>query len=739
MVPFVGTEAANAATCWFFGLRTIEAQASTSGTSTASALQIDIAVGAAAGSGSGTAAPTRVLETAASAAGECSLSGEAVRWNQESSGEAAGSSQVSALPQGYLRATGTISSQAVTASATGTRDCFATATAAGSATTLLDNFWIVAVPVYHWLLPSHAPKRQRQTMVPFIGTEAANVATNWFFGTRVVEARASAAGTSTASAFQFQIGECTTTGSAAATATATRVLEAGASATGISTLCATAIRWSHLASGATVAWGQVFATAIRQPLASGTIAGRVGAINALGIRQRNAIAAASGSSTTLCNPWIVAVGGITGAGTASGTPTRLRNATATGACHSTINAATGIRVALLTAETLAGTSTAQVDIWTYADGTALAEAVALAAPTGTWQASATCLGVTSLDTVPTRIRTGLAAAVGASTAGLDPTIHIEGAAAGDASATGSAIRMAPCTATSAGHATLIVVGRRIQHGRAPASGAVMIGATGSWVKTVYGYAEGQGEAVAGTPDWRQTATAFSGCGSVLSTTEEIAGLIVTTGAEAAGSCLQALAIPDANIVVVEATDPALADGHSDATAAPDLIVWPEPLVCDQHSQTEAVPETVLDAQIAMAETPGLLAGDSQYAIAMAEASLSGWSLALAAADPIERLAGAQADGAAVVEYQEPIFVLEPVFIDAFANVAAGACSSEWMEGRVWAWSGADAVIATCWQEADGRACGDTAVVALGGLPVEISTHRTRGNSAVWARATKSAN
>jgi hypothetical protein len=109
--------------------------------------------------------------------------------------------------------------------------------------------------------------------------------------------------------------------------------------------------------------------------------------------------------------------------------------------------------------------------------------------------------------------------------------------------------MAPGIATSAGRATLIVVGRRIQNGRAPASGAVLIGATGSWLKTVYGYAEGQGEAVAGTPDWRQSATAFSGCGSVLSTVEEFAGLTVTTGAEAAGSGRQALAIPDANIVV----------------------------------------------------------------------------------------------------------------------------------------------------------------------------------------------
>jgi hypothetical protein len=205
-----------------------------------------------------------------------------------------------------------------------------------------------------------------------------------------------------------------TSGSAAATAT--RVLEAATSATGISTLSAAAIRWSQVVAGASVSWGQVFATAIRQRLAGGTIAGRVGAITAPGIRQRNAIAAASGASTAVCNPWIVAVGSITGAGTASSTSTRLRNATTTGAGHSSINTATGIRVALLTAETLDGTSTAQVDIWIYADGTALAEAVALAVPTGTWRAAATGLGVTTLDAVPSRIRTCLAVSAGTSSA-----------------------------------------------------------------------------------------------------------------------------------------------------------------------------------------------------------------------------------------------------------------------------------------------------------------------------------
>lgn len=589
------------------------------------------------------------------------------------------------------------------------------------------------MPTHRKLLPGRRPKLQRHPMVPLIGAESTNLATNWFFGARVVEAQASVSGTSTAVAFQVEAGECAANGSAGATAWATRIIEAAASATGASTVSAVALRWSHVAVAAAVGWGQQFASAVRQPVAGGAAAGWTSTTSANGIRQRNAIAAASGGSISLCNPWVVAVGGLACAGSASGTPTRLRSAFATCAGHAPINPATGIRVALLTGEALAGTGTARVDIWIYADGAAFAGDVALAAAAGTWKASATSVGVTTLDAVPTRIRTDLAVAAGTSTAELDPTIHIEGTAAGDATAIGAAIRMTPGTATSAGHAGLIVVGRRIQSGRAPASGAVLIGATGSWVKTVFGYVEGQGEAVAGTPDWRQTATAFSGCWSVLSTVEEFAGLEVTTGAGAAGSCQQALAIPDANIVVVEAAEPALADGQSDAIAAPDLIVWPEPLVCEQHTQTKAVPETVLDAQIVLAETPGLLVGDSQYAIAMAEASLSGWSLALAAADPIERLAGARAEGAAVVEYQEPISALEPVFIGGFASVVAVACSSEWMEGRVWAWSGAEAVIAGCTQDAEGRARGDANVRGFGGSPAASTTRRTRGNSAVWAR------
>lgn len=594
------------------------------------------------------------------------------------------------------------------------------------------------MPTHRKLLPGRRPKLQRHTMVPLIGAESTNLATNWFFGARIVEAQASVSGTSTAVAYQVEEGECAANGSAGATARATRIFEAAASATGASTVSAVALRWSHVAVAAAVGWGQQFASAVRQPVAGGAAAGWTSTTSAGGIRQRNANAAASGGSTSLCNPWAVAVGGLACAGAASGTPTRLRNATATSAGHATINTATGIRVALLTGEALDGAGTARVDIWIYADGATFAGDVALAAPAGTWKASATSVGVTTLDAVPTRIRTGLAVAAGTSTAELDPTIHIEGAVEGDATATGAAIRMAPGTATSAGHTTLIVFGLRIQYGRAPASGAVLIGATGSWVKTVHGYAEGQGEAVAGTPDWWQTATAYNGCGSILSTIEELAGVIVTTEAEAAGSCRQALAIPDARIVVVEAAEPTLADGQSDAIAAPGLIVWSEPLICEHHSPTEAKPETVLDAQIAIAETPGLLVGDSQYAIAMAEASVSGWSLTLAAAGPIERLAGAQADGAVVIAYQEPTFVLEPVLIGGFANVVAGACSSEWMEGRVWAWSGADAVIAGCSQEAEGEVRGDSVVRGLGGHPLETATRRTSGNCVVSARAIKAA-
>lgn len=90
---------------------------------------------------------------------------------------------------------------------------------------------------------------------------------------------------------------------------------------------------------------------------------------------------------------------------------------------------------------------------------------------------------------------------------------------------------------------------------------------------------------------------------------------------------------------------------------------------------KAAPEAALDARTVLAEMPGLLAGDAQYAIAKAGASSSGWSVTLGASDPIERSAGARADGAAVVEYQEHIFVPEPVFIEGFADVVAVAGST----------------------------------------------------------------
>lgn len=109
---------------------------------------------------------------------------------------------------------------------------------------------------------------------------------------------------------------------------------------------------------------------------------------------------------------------------------------------------------------------------------------------------------------------------------------------------------------------------------------------------------------------------------------------------------------------------------------------------------------------------------------------------MAESAPYERLAEDRADGAAAVEYQEPIFALKPVSIEGFANVVADASSSEWMEGRVWVWSGADAVIAACSQEAEGVAHGNSGVPGLGGFPLETTARRTRGNSAVWARATR---
>jgi hypothetical protein len=55
-----------------------------------------------------------------------------------------------------------------------------------------------------------------------------------------------------------------------------------------------------------------------------------------------------------------------------------------------------------------------------------------------------------------------------------------------------------------------------------------------WIKTVNGYVEGRGEAIAGAPDWRKTASAMCGSGSVLSTAKEFAGLIMTTEAPTAG-------------------------------------------------------------------------------------------------------------------------------------------------------------------------------------------------------------
>jgi hypothetical protein len=65
---------------------------------------------------------------------------------------------------------------------------------------------------------------------------------------------------------------------------------------------------------------------------------------------------------------------------------------------------------------------------------------------------------------------------------------------------------------------------------------------------------------------------------------------------------------------------------------------------------------------------------------------------------------------------------------------AFACSCEWVEGRVWAWSGTEGrdrgLLAV---KPKGLARGDCVVRGLVGFPLEATTRRTRGNSAVWAR------
>jgi hypothetical protein len=52
----------------------------------------------------------------------------------------------------------------------------------------------------------------------------------------------------------------------------------------------------------------------------------------------------------------------------------------------------------------------------------------------------------------------------------------------------------------------------------------------------------------------------------------------------------------------------------------------------------------------------------------------------------------------VVEPQEPVLVMEPVFIEGFADVVTSACSSEWVSGRG---AALKAVIAACWRKPKG--------------------------------------
>ena len=560
-------------------------------------------------------------------------------------------------------------------------------------------------------------------MVPFTGTNSVDVATAWFFGTvpaRVVVAQAGTAGsaTGTSTAIRAAVGTGSVAGAGAATSSATWLLCAVASTEGASTLAATATRWSHVAEGATASSVQVCGTATVQFAASGAMAGEA-VTAASSTLSCIAIAMAEGGAIAVLDAWIAAVPDYHWP-LPSRKPRFQRHAmvpfVGTDAADIATNWFFKDRVVALTS----------------AEGAAAGGSAVLTAPTGTWRTSATVSGATILEGDAHRILTALGAAAGTSTARLDPTIHIAGTSAGGVTATGSAALVARGVATSAGHATESAVGRRVQYGRASAAGTAVIGATGSWLKTVYGYAEGQCEAVAGSPDWWQTTSGYSGCGSVMSAIEQFTGLILTASGEAAGSCLRVLAIPDANIVPVGADEPVQAAGLADAISAADLVVWPDPFTCGNQSSA------VLDCQVLLVETPGRLAGDAQYAIAIAEASSFGWSIALSASDPIERMAEARSDGAAAVEYQEPIYVIEPTIIEGFADVRAIACSIECVEGKIWTWSGAEAMIAACRQEAEGVARGGSVIRSLGGFPLQTTVRRPRGNSAVSARATKAA-
>ncbi len=110
-------------------------------------------------------------------------------------------------------------------------------------------FWIVATPVFHWLLPSHAPKCSAACHVTFTGTDAANVANETgssalrFGGTSECLRHIQRNG------FQFTLGECAAAGTGTATATATRNLRASVVTAGASTLSGTAIRGAMSSPG----------------------------------------------------------------------------------------------------------------------------------------------------------------------------------------------------------------------------------------------------------------------------------------------------------------------------------------------------------------------------------------------------------------------------------------------------------------------------------------------------------
>lgn len=82
----------------------------------------------------------------------------------------------------------------------------------------------------------------------------------------------------------------------------------------------------------------------------------------------------------------------------------------------------------------------------------------------------------------------------------------------------------------------------------------------------------------------------------------------------------------------------------------------------------------------------------------------------------------------VVEYQEPIVAMEPVFIEGFVGVVAASCSRT----PAWTWSSAEVAIAVCWQRAGGR----HVATVWQDFRLEFTTGWVHGGSEVWVRATK---